>query len=299
LNSTFPNIKCDNFELRNELFHSISMFEVIEKFFKIFSKKGNIRYLLQDMDFMALGHLLVEISNQYKVESIAIDHAITLYNHMYFNRPSDKFFVWGKYEKDRLIDKFNIDEKKIFVIGHPFKEYKEQPSSKSIKKNIWLYLMQSYNYPIYFSMNRTYENSIENILRLYKEFIKVHDDGKFIVKLHPLDKISNNDFIEDRLIFTNELFLDNYDEIELIVFEDTSSAIDCLQFDILWYYVSVDNINAVFEKMNTVPKIYSHKEISSHQFENDKLDYQDKKDIFQYFYGNYKNISMIIKEFNN
>ena len=264
--------------------HIERIFSSFEHLLKLLKNKGRILFFLQDLDFITNGFIYNYISKLHLIKTISVDHSILLPTHYFINRTSDYYFVWGEYQKKRLEIVSQLNPETIKIIGHPKKVFKEKENDGN---NInWLYLMQSYQYPITQSINRTPGATIEKLSRLRNILYKLNPEAKLLVKQHPLEKYVPSDF--DNHLLVNKKLDSVLPKIGMVFFEDTSAVIECLAYPIQLIFLA-DSINSkhIFDFTNLFNTIYKEDDWDEKikSFRKNPIDMKEKESLFEYFYG--------------
>ena len=265
--------------LRHTFYIKIITTYLIEKLLK----KRNIKYFIQDLEFISIGYVLTNIFKKKGITTVSIDHALSLYKNEYNSRLSDKYLVWGNHEKLHLINNCHVDDSKINIIGNLKK--KNELKRTEANKFKWIYLMQSYNYNIYYLNKRNFIQTKNTIVHLNNFIKKYYPSKELIIKPHPNDKLTISNFnINDITITSNDL--DNLMPFaELVIFEDTSSAFDCLSYDSYWVYYSIEDSNAIFENDKAIPKIQCIDKASINNIFAENISWEKRENIFNTYFS--------------
>lgn len=249
------------------------------------NRRTQIFLLLQDFDYTDNKYIFCNIAKRYGIPTLSLDHSILPFKYMYSNSYSDVSFVWGQYQKNRILTNSPSKPSQILVIGKPDTNFAIIQTNKN--KKYWTYIPNAYSHPGVVSFNRNIELLYKNITRLRNILADFHDKFELILKIHPQDiKSTYSRFRDTALVrIKSQPFLS---ESEVIFTEDSSFTIELLRYDTPIIYISDAEQNdpfkiKEFESMN----FYDHS-LPLNDFLNNKLitkiDWIKRQTHFEYFF---------------
>ncbi|MCJ7651286.1 MAG: hypothetical protein MUP85_21980 [Candidatus Lokiarchaeota archaeon] len=146
--------------------------------------------LIQDYDYTYNKFIYYKIARWNSIKTGTIDSSLLLYQHLYRKTFSDYHLVWGEYKKNYILKNNKIDPSKIIVIGKPL-PLKNNYQHLADKRDLWVYIAQSYTEPSMFVSGRDFASFEVNIKTLSNFQKKNYPNDQFILKIHPADKSAN------------------------------------------------------------------------------------------------------------
>lgn len=197
--------------------------------------KHKILFYISDLDNIDTRSILCELHRDYHVITFLIDHSINTFSQINRNIYSDHYLCWGDYHIDGYKKNVNggIICKTTSKIGHPLKQYSIGNTKKGKK---WVYFLPSFQHQTALSYSRNIMTTFDQLIRIQNIISSTFIDRELSIKQHPIDMI---DFSEVFNIKQMDTVKGNkYEGIEIAFIEDSTIAIELLQYDIPIVYVA-------------------------------------------------------------
>jgi hypothetical protein len=245
--------------------------------------------LIQDYDYTYNKFVYYKIASQSGIKTCVLDSSLPIYQHLYKKTFSEYHLVWGEYKKEFILKSNLIDPSKIIVIGKPRKlESSLAPFTKSSK--FWIYITQSYQDPSMFISGRDYTSFIKNVRRLSDFQKKNYPNDKFVLKIHPADKLTNHTLANYKSTVS---ILKLVNKARIIFIEDSTLAVELFAYNYPLVYVldkfKNDNIglvnkglmtgiNVTGEIDKTIKGVFEKKEMHNKK---------EREEVINYYLGNF------------
>lgn len=275
-----------SYDIKSDFNSTLNNYESFKYLLKKIFSNGEIKCLIQDMDFIAERVIFCYAAKEENIKTISLDHSVIFFDHQYKKVFSDYFFVWGQSQKDRLLDVSEIDHNKISLIGNFDKKFNWLQGNK--QRNTWIYILSAHDYPMFRTKDGSHFQSIELFEKLYDFIQKRKLNVDLLVKLHPSDKIENYKKIEKYVIADN---IWNYlKNAQLIISEESTLLVDCLQLNTPIIFLKSSNLSSRMQKMFSYygEMVLAKDEINENILDNIlKItpDQKKRKSLFEYFYS--------------
>jgi hypothetical protein len=235
LKNYFPDIKLKINDYEFIYLANIKMYLGAKYFLE--SNKTKIKFLIQDIDYLAERVLINYLFSSNDIKTICIDHSLRIYDHLHNDYPSDIYLLWGEYNKSKLMKGNAISKKECHLIGLSGNRFSNIQTNNG---KYWIYFLQAYGNPHSPTFNRTLAYTykiLQSIITVVREISEVD----LIIKSHP----------SDEYIFKN-LFPDNYisavdkqilEKTKLLFVEDSTISAELLNTNIPIIYIE-DSVNS-------------------------------------------------------
>lgn len=257
--------------------------------------QDRIVFLIQDFDYTTNRNIYCEIFKRANIKTIALNHSVLTYNHLYESVYSDYLLVWGEHQKQRAEKLSSIKQHTIAVIGYPL-DTKFHSTSSSDKK-YWVYFLPSYENPAAESIYRSFELTMAYINILEKVIKKHQLNIQLIVRTHPND--SQNSIEKAGFKLSKDSFSKMRDHAQLILAEDSTVLIESLNTDIPIIYIASKNKRDPFDftHWNTAEIVYSPDELEGVVLKSHEkpIDLERRFQNFYFYFGKTENFYLNLK----
>ncbi len=221
--------------IENDLKRLIRYQSEVNRFLNKLLLKHEIVFYISDLDNIDTRSILCELHRDYNVKTILIDHAINTFSQINRYIYSDHYLCWGDYHIEcyKKYVKGSIICKTITKIGHPLNQYCINNSKKGKK---WVYFLPSFQHQTALSANRNIFYTLDQLNNIKNIIITKFADRDLSIKQHPIDEIDFSGIFNFKKTDTVEG--NKYEGIEIAFIEDSTIAIELLQYDIPLVYVS-------------------------------------------------------------
>ena len=264
---------------------------------EMIQRDNKILCFVQDCDYLNDRVLFSNYCKTKNIPSLAFDHSIQIYDHLFYNNFSDYRITWGEYQINRITKLSNNIPKKLINGGRPGYYF----SFKTInyqKNKVWIYLLPAFQEANMQSIHRSLQQTENNIINIKKIISENYKSVKLLVKPHPSDE-------REIFQFTNDLVNDSLDilmnETQLAFVEDSTISLELLKYEIpvVYFADKLNNDNLHLRELNSDYIFVSSKEslgIKIPKALNKKIDHKEREKIFSYYFGEGKNFENNLNE---
>ncbi len=251
--------------------------------------RKNIIALIQDFDYTSNRNIYCELFKSQKIPTVALNHSILVYKHLYETVYSDYALVWGQHQKERISELSELSPKNISVIGTPiiFDRKKRMDNTPQY----WVYNLSSFENPAAETIHRSVERTLGMIEEISKIIIMDKLNIKLLVNYHPNDSLK----ALKRAGFNGGSFTlsEILNHTELIFGEDSTVMIEMLKTEIPFIFITDDLKSDPFNFISwgtaelVTSKENLHSAIQNALIQN--LNLKKREEHFEYYFGDSEN----------
>lgn len=215
----------------------ISLYLVLFKDFEAFLKKillrSKIRFIIQDGEYTSSNVIYSFLSNQQNIPTVALDHSIIVYNHLYTEMLSKYYFCWGEHSKKRI---YSISKNKPKVNEISRADLSFGKISKAPKKRkYFVYCLSSFVQPLLVTTGRSLSLTLKYLEEIEKIISKKYPYYELLIKPHPEDGAK---FLRKYKHSIYNKSLDNvFDSAACFFSEDSTITLELLMRNVPFIYL--------------------------------------------------------------
>ena len=284
-----------------------SFTKYLESFSKIYNsfsylvkkvqRDNKILYFIQDCDYLNDRVLFSNVCKANNIPTIAFDHSIQIYDHLFYNNFSDYRITWGEYQINRIKKLSNNTPKKLINGGKP--NYPFSIKRINYKKNHkWIYFLPAFQEASMQSVHRSLLQTEINIMEIQNIIFEKYKNIKLLIKPHPSDESKifhfSTDLVNDSLdILTNEM--------QVAFVEDSTISFELLNYEIpvVYFADKLNNDNLHLKKLASDYVFVAFNDNLENKITKaltKKIDPFVREKIFNYYFGESKNFENCMNE---